>query len=84
MGLFDWLFGEKEKKYSGVVDEDGDIVTNNGHTYKLVNQSEIPKWVWNQHIKRVKNGAETTSHKGKRYRYIIGPHDCWKRKRGKK
>lgn len=75
MRLFSWLFGK---------DNSEDIVTKKGRVYKRVDEKEIPNWAWTQHVSKVKRGEITTSHKGKKYRYIIGPHDCWKRKRGKK
>lgn len=75
MRLFSLLFGKDNLQ---------DIVTKNERVYKRVDEKEIPKWVWTQHINRAKVGEITTSHKGKKYRYIIGHHDCWKRKRGKK
>ena len=72
MGFFGWLIGTKSHEIN--------ITISKGYEYERVKEADIPDLVLKQHILRAKTGAETTVHEINHYRYVIGPHECWKRK----
>lgn len=72
MGFWAWLIGTKSHERN--------ITISKGYEYERVKEADIPDWVLKQHILRAKTGKETTVHEGNHYHYILGPHDCWRRK----
>lgn len=72
MGFLAWLIGTKSHERN--------ISTSKRYAYEKIQEADIPEQILKQHILRAKTGKETTVHEGNHYHYILGPHDCWRRK----